>query len=156
MIKRHYPAFYWLIAITFLTNTTPVQSSTTIPAQEFYVFIGKDIQYLLNQMGNPSDITNAGTMDIYKYSIRSKNGIENQTYSVEKGKITCAIRIIFFSSETEAQNAASIQILVYMSKGFTKQGTESNMTVLTKGKRSLNIGYMQNDDGYYCTMIIAG
>lgn len=141
-------------------NTRNVQEinstlSSTIPAQEFYVFIGKDKQYLLNQMGNPGNITNAGTMDIYNYSIKSKSGIEHQTYSIKKGKIISAIRTIFSSSEKEAQNTKSLQILVYMSKGFIKQGTEANMTILKKGKRVLTIGYMLNDEGYYCTMIIA-
>jgi hypothetical protein len=42
-----------------------------------------------------------------------------------------------------------------MSLGFTKQGSESGMTILKKGKRVLSIGWKDKYDGVYSTIVSA-
>jgi hypothetical protein len=91
-------------------------------------------------------------MLVYKYRITSN---ESQTFGIQNGKIITAIKSIYSKSMEKAKDQSSIQILYYMALGFTKQGKESGMTILKKGKRVLSIGWMDEVDGYYSTIVSA-
>ena len=126
--------------------------STRSSAQEFSSFVGKNVAYLINQKGRADLEKENKSMTIYNYNI---NENENQTFSVVNSKVIMALNTIRSYSIAKAKNISSIKILHYMSLGFTKQGSEAGMTILKKGKRVLSIGYMNNDDGTYSTIVSA-
>jgi hypothetical protein len=137
----------YLFAISFLILLSP-----SISAQEFYTYLGKSSSSLTAQLGRPNYESQKGTMIVYKYHISSN---ESQTFGIQNGKIITAIKSIYSKSVEKAKDQSSIQILYYMALGFTKQGKESGMTILKKGKRVLFIGWMDEVDGYYSTIVSA-
>jgi hypothetical protein len=123
-----------------------------ISAQELYTYLGKSSSSLTVKLGKPDYESQKGTMLVYKYRITSN---ESQTFGIQNGKIITAIKSIYSKSMEKAKDQSSIQILYYMALGFTKQGKESGMTILKKGKRVLSIGWMDEVDGYYSTIVSA-
>ena len=126
--------------------------STKISAQEFYLFVGKSVNYLTDNKGKPDFIKNNGTSKIYQYL---EGGNSNIVFNVTNGNVNVAMKGIKSTSATKAKELSSIQILYYMSLGFNKQGSEAGMTILKKDNRVLSIGYMIDPDGSYSTMITA-
>ncbi|MFH0734631.1 MAG: hypothetical protein V1773_07015 [bacterium] len=123
-----------------------------INAQEFYSFIGKSKTNLTNQLGAPGNIQRTNTSTVYQYY---NSSTENTIYAVQNSKVYMAVKSIKSYSESTAKSNSSVQILNYLALGFTKQGTESGMIILKKGKRVLSIGYMNNSDGTYSTLVTA-
>ncbi len=121
-------------------------------AQEFYSYIGKSKDILTKQVGLPDYIKNTKTLTLYQYL---KNSDENILYAVQNSKVYMAVKSIKSYSESTAKSNSSVQILNYLALGFSKQGAESGMTILKKGKLVLSIGYMNNSDGTYSTLVTA-
>jgi len=125
---------------------------TKLSAQEFYTFVGKSVLYLTDQKGTPDLKKNNGQSSIYQYL---ENEDVNFVFGVKNGKVYMAIKNTKSTSVSKAKQLSSIEILYYLSLGFYKQGTESGMTILKKGSRMLSIGYMNDPDGTYSTLVTA-
>ena len=111
--------------------------SSELCAQEHYVFVTKNVSYLLQQMGEPNTISRGATT-AYKYT----NGDENTVFGIGKsGKVYVAIKRIKVYSLSKAKSTSSSQILYYLALGFNKQGSEAGLTILKKGSHVISVGY---------------
>lgn len=133
-----------VILLLFLVNV--------VNAQEFYTFLGKSEKYLVNKLGAAHNTKMVENIKVCQYFYGDD---ENTVFSLKFDAVFMAIRTIRCYNLSTAKTKSSSLILYYLSIGFTKQGSEAGMTILKKGIRVLNIGYINNNDGTYSAMATA-